>query len=347
MALVAIVTDLHFGARNDDDLIIKNHLKFLNELFTTMQQRGITYLLNLGDTWDKRKVHNIRTYNIFRKEFFQKIQEQKITSYHLIGNHDIYYKNTNLVNSVMEFDDGQYINVINGFEDIVIDNTTFGMMSWINNDTLEHAIEFATKTSNASIVCGHFETIGFEMLKGVKCEHGLDSGLFKRFNRVWSGHFHIPSQQGNFEYIGNACELTWSDYNTRKGFLIYDTETDEIEYVVNKNTLFEIIRYNDGDVIDVEQYKDKIVRVYVAGQSITLNDFIVELQKQAYKVDVIDESVIDVNDELVLDNPEEGRDTLATIRQVLDNIELVSVDKSKLTQMVENLYNEALQGDNL
>lgn len=345
MAQIAVVTDLHFGARSDDEMFIANHLRFLNEvLFPEIERRGIKHLLNLGDTWDKRKIHNIRTFGIFREAFFNRIEQMGLQAYFLIGNHDIYYKNTNAVNSVAEFANAN-IHIVNEFEDITIAGTTFGMMSWINNENLERAVEFATSTSKASIICGHFETIGFEVLKGVKCEHGIEASLFERFNRVWSGHFHIPSKQGNFEYIGNPFELTWSDYNTRKGFMIYDTESDTVEYIANPFKMFAVIKYKDDIQVDFTQYTDKLVRVYIQGQTVALTDFINTLQAHAYKVEVIDETVVSVDDIAVttVENIDANNDTLSKLKTIVGAMELTSVDTNKLTTMVEDLYTNAME----
>ena len=55
-----------------------------------------------------------------------------------------------------------------------------------NYDDSIHAIDH----SNADICFGHLEIKGFEMHSGHMNEHGLESGQFKRFEKVISGHFH-------------------------------------------------------------------------------------------------------------------------------------------------------------
>lgn len=346
MARIAIVADLHFGARNDDEIFVRNHIKFLDELlFPKLKELNIKHLINLGDTWDKRKIHNIKTYNTFKEKFFKRLVDENITAYFLIGNHDTYYKNTNAINSISEFHNPPFINVINEFEDITIDNITFGMMSWINNENIGRAKEFALTKSTASIMCGHFETIGFEVLKGIKAEHGIPKEWFERFNRVWSGHFHIPSKQGNFEYLGNCYELTWSDYNTRKGFHIYDTDTDELTFINNPHTMFDTLHYTNDDV-DISRYQDKIVRVYVEGfteqNTSHLNSLISSLQEIAYKVDVIDTTVMSVDENVVIEQGE-SQDLLTTITSITNNIELTGMDNKVLTQLITDLYSEALE----
>ena len=56
----------------------------------------------MGDLVDKRKSINFLTLNNLRKSFIQPAFNRSITTHAIVGNHDMYYKNTNQVNSVNE-----------------------------------------------------------------------------------------------------------------------------------------------------------------------------------------------------------------------------------------------------
>lgn len=346
--MIIVGTDFHFGARNDDPVVMQAQLDFFdNVFFPAIKQHNVTHFLDLGDTWDKRKIHNIRTYNIFRERFFDKLEELGVQTIMLIGNHDVYFKNTNEVNSVSILGkDYKNIHVVNGFEDIKIGNYTFGMMSWINNQNLDEAKQFI-KTSQADIVCGHFEAVGFELLPGVKAEHGIDPGLFKRFDQVWSGHFHIPSKSGNFEYIGNPFDLNWSDYNQRKSVLLFDDNTGSRQFIENPYRLFSSITYTDDiDILtyDFDVHKNKFVRVNVETMNVKDNSkfslFIDKLQQVSYNLDVSETGKIEfsVGDEVEANTE---IDTLSKIVSVVGSMELSGLDKGKLTSMFTQLYSDA------
>ena len=346
--MIIVGTDFHFGARNDDPVVMQAQLDFFdNVFFPAIKQHNVTHFLDLGDTWDKRKIHNIRTYNIFRERFFDKLEELGVQTIMLIGNHDVYFKNTNEVNSVSILGkEYKNIHVVNGFEDIKIDNYTFGMMSWINNQNLDEAKQFI-KTSQADIVCGHFEAVGFELLPGVKAEHGIDPGLFKRFDQVWSGHFHIPSKVGNFEYIGNPFDLNWSDYNQRKSVLLFDDNIGSRQFIENPYRLSSSITYTDDiDILtyDFDKHKNKFVRVNVETMNVKDNSkfslFIDKLQQVSYNLDVSETGKIEfsVGDEVEA-NAE--IDTLSKIVSVVGSMELSGLDKGKLTSMFTQLYSDA------
>ncbi|WP_297478279.1 metallophosphoesterase [Ferrovum sp.] len=57
--------------------------------------------------------------------------------------------------------------------------------------------------------------------------HGLNSSYLAKFNfnKVFSGHFHHYKDFGNGVYsIGSTTHHTWSDVNTKAGFLVVDGE---------------------------------------------------------------------------------------------------------------------------
>ena len=74
---------------------------------------------------------------------------------------------------------------------------------------------------------GHLELNGFAVNNMVTMDHGTPADVFKRFDRVYSGHFHTRSHQDEIYYLGNPYELYWHDVEETKGFHFFDTETLE------------------------------------------------------------------------------------------------------------------------
>ena len=64
--------------------------------------------------------------------------------------------------------------------------------------------------------------------------------------------------------------MTWSDYNNKKGFHIFDTETREIEFISNPYTIFKKLMYNDTetnyDKFDITDYNQKYVKLVVVSK---------------------------------------------------------------------------------
>ena len=98
---VAIITDQHFGARNDSTHFLDFYEKFYNEIFfPTIKSAGIDTVLILGDTFDRRKYVNFFTLKRAKQMFFDPLAQMGVDVHMLAGNHDTYFKNTNDVNSV-------------------------------------------------------------------------------------------------------------------------------------------------------------------------------------------------------------------------------------------------------
>ena len=100
---IAIVTDTHFGARNDNLNFNDYFYKFYDNIFfPTLKERDITTCVHMGDVVDRRKYISYRIANDFRSRFIERFKELNIDLHIIIGNHDTYYKNTNEVNSMNE-----------------------------------------------------------------------------------------------------------------------------------------------------------------------------------------------------------------------------------------------------
>jgi len=100
---IALLNDTHFGARNDSPIFDDYFHKFYNDIFFPyLKEHNIKTLIHLGDIVDRRKFINFRIAHNFRHKFLQRLWDEKIDTHILIGNHDIYFRNTNKVNAIKE-----------------------------------------------------------------------------------------------------------------------------------------------------------------------------------------------------------------------------------------------------
>ena len=98
---IALINDTHFGARNDSQAFMDYFRKFYEEIFfPTLEERGIRNIIHLGDVVDRRKFINWKTVYQMREMFFDQCYGRYIDLHLIVGNHDTYFRNTNLVNSL-------------------------------------------------------------------------------------------------------------------------------------------------------------------------------------------------------------------------------------------------------
>ena len=165
---VALLTDLHFGARNDNQKVASFQKKFYDDVFFPyIDKHGITEVVNLGDTFDRRKFISYTSLKSAKEMLFEPLHQRGMKMYTIVGNHDITYKNTLEVNSINLLLD-RYDNVIEYSEptEINIDGLDILLVPWICKDNEEKTWSIIEETK-AQVCFGHLELTGFQMYKGM------------------------------------------------------------------------------------------------------------------------------------------------------------------------------------
>ena len=350
---VAIITDQHFGARNDSIHFLDFYQKFYDEIFfPKLKEEGITTLLILGDTFDRRKYVNFFTYKRAREMFFDRLFELGIKVFMLAGNHDTYFKNTNEVNSVsLLLQEYTNITVIDSPQTIWLDEKyPICMVPWVCPENHDDTM-FVLSDTDAQICCGHFEIAGFAMYRGMPSEEGLSRELFRKFDFTFSGHYHHRSNADGIYYLGNPYELTWQDYNDTRGFHVFDLSTRQLAFIPNTNIMFHKIVYDDKEESiteitgkDLSKYTNTYVKVVVVNKT---NPFLFDrFMENLYKVNPIDitiaEDFTDLTEGVEDDMINEAEDTLTIINKYVDGIQEQHIDNNKLKSVLKELYVEAL-----
>jgi hypothetical protein len=344
---IAILNDTHFGVRNDSPAFIKYQNRFYDELFFPyLKENNIKTLIHLGDVVDRRKFINHNTAHNFKNHFWNKLEEDGIDTHIIIGNHDTYYKNTNEVNALQNLEINKNSKVYTQTTEVEFDNLPILFIPWICDDNEVESVE-KIKNSTSPIAMGHLEVKGFEMHNGHFNDHGQEKSMFKRFEKVLSGHFHKKSDDGQIYYMGTQYEMTWSDYNCPKGFHIFDTDTRDLTRVSNNIKMFKKIIYDDKQTnyneFDITPYDECFVKLIISQK--TDNDMFNNLMDKLYNqinvhsVDVI-EDMSDVNVSVKQDIIEQGEDTLTFLGNYIDQTN-TDLDKQKLKAFAKELYSEA------
>jgi DNA repair exonuclease SbcCD nuclease subunit len=344
---VAIITDQHFGARNDSNVFLDFFQKFYdNVFFPKLIEEKIDTVLILGDTFDRRKYVNFYSLQRAKEMFFDKLAAMNITVHMLAGNHDTYYKNTNDVNSpdllLREYSN---INVIDHPATIYVDKMPICMMPWICPENYQDSID-TLKGTQAEICMGHFEIAGFAMYRGMESHDGLSKGIFDKFDMVFSGHYHHRSDDGHIYYLGNPYELTWQDYNDPRGFHLFDLSSRNLEFVRNPYSVFARIEYDDKEKepidLDIMDLKDCFVKLIVVNKTdyYKFDKFTQKLYtKGCYEIKIVEDmsefSDGEIGEEINLE------DTMSVLAHYIDTVE-TDADKEQIKTFMKSLYTEAV-----
>ena len=346
MTKVAFITDTHYGVRNDNTHFYKYFANFFNDhFFPTVETQRVEKIVHLGDVVDRRKYINFLTSKHLREDFINPLVDMNIPVDIIIGNHDTYFKNTNDVNAMEElFRSYPTFKTYKTATEVDMCGVPTIYVPWICADNHDESVELVQKTK-AKVCLGHLEINGFTMHPGAVMDHGLNKGLFDKFELTCSGHFHHRSSIGDIHYLGSPYEMTWSDYGNQKGFHIFDTETRELTFYPNPYKMFHRIVLEDDEEPEINEwdiegrYVKFVIRASV--KQSTIDHFVSQIERcNPLDLRIVDESMIDYN-HMDDSEPEQLEDTFTIVSKYVDNIE-TGVDKELVKQKINSLYHQAM-----
>ena len=338
---ILLITDQHFGVRNDNQHFINHYKKFYGKVVIPfIKASGIKEVISLGDTFDRRRYINFHSLDEAKEMWFDQLKKLGCNHTMLIGNHDIYYKNTLKVNAPHEILGEYNFDVIDKPTTKSYDGTDILLLPWICDDNKSEIFE-AVQRSKAPVCMGHLELNGFEAHPGHVMESGMDKTFFNKFKRVFSGHYHQKSTKGNISYLGNPYQLYWNDYGCKRGFHVFDTSTLKTTFYRNPFDIFYKLYYNNGvSIPESEDLKGSFVKLIVEEKGDYQKfDYAV---KQLQNIGLGDLKIVeDLSAELECsDSTLETEDTMTLLESYIDEIEL-KVDKSNVKSVMRSLYVEA------
>ena len=342
---IAIITDQHFGARKNSKLFHDFFLKFYNDVFfPTLEKEGITTVIDMGDTFDSRKGIDFSALAWAKNNYYDRLQKMGVEVHTIVGNHTAYYKNTNDVNAVdLLLREYQNVKIYSKPTETKFDNLNILFVPWINQENEE--VTYKTlKNTSSPIVMGHLELTGFYANRIHLMEHGADRSPYKKFKKVFSGHYHHRSSEENIHYLGNPYEIYWSDLEETRGFHIFDTETLETTPINNPFKMFYRLYYEDTahQTLNASLYENKIVKVIVRKKSdpSSFEKYIDKIISSGVAdIKIVENFAINENEDFEV---EQSEDTLTILSRYLDESE-TDIDKNAVKDIIKNIYQEACE----
>ena len=263
---VYMITDTHFG------IYLNNLDKWMNMMESTFYNYVIPYLkenakpgdilIHLGDLFDNRTSLPIIIIN--KVEKILKEISDILPTHIMVGNHDLWNKGSNEVNSVRMFSYmNKNITVYENTTTIEINNQKLVLMPWVEK-RLDMIKELGSNPGDY-LFC-HSDLNGCRMhLNSVAHRNAdkIDVENFGGYKDVFSGHIHITQQNKNFRFIGSLYQMDRNDTGDQKGITILDLNTGEVAFHKNDYSpvfrKFRVITEEDIDGLDaIKDTKDYI-----------------------------------------------------------------------------------------
>lgn len=270
------ISDLHFGVRsNSIDWVNIQEDYFNNFFFPFLEEhvRPEDHLFILGDVFDNRQSINLLVLNL-ALETISKLS--KILPIHiLVGNHDLYRKNSNDINSIKVFKNIDNVVLYEEPSVLDIDNKKVSIMPWMS--TLELEKKYIENDTSGYLFC-HTEIKGFSYNRKILAEGGNTKNLYSRYNRVFSGHIHFRQEKGNVVYLGPPYQLSRGDIDNIKGIYIFDFSDDSLNFYENRySPFFYSVKFDDILVMKSKEkellFKNNFVDVICKEQDINKKEF--------------------------------------------------------------------------
>jgi DNA repair exonuclease SbcCD nuclease subunit len=349
---IALLGDTHFGVRNDARHFHEYYEKFYSEVFFPyLEEHGIDTIIQLGDLFDRRKFINFLSLAESRRYFFDECKKRNIRLHALIGNHDIFWRNSLEINSPdLLLRDYDNITLWIKHGTLELDGAVFDMIPWMCSENENEIREFVSKSTSPYCV-GHFELVGYYMQRGQVSHEGYEDVFLKEYDQVYSGHYHSRSASvdGKIAYLGTPYELFWSDYKDQKGFGVFDTQSKVFKFVTNPNRMFYKLTYDDTKELteDFSNLKNKYIKIVVAQK--TNPQKFDTFMDDIYKMNPIDVTIVEDVNEMVNneeDVVDQAQDTLTILSNYIDQ-QTIQVEPQKLKTVMRELYLEALSSETI
>ena len=168
----------------------------------------------------------------------------------------------------------------------------------------------------------------------------MDHSIFKKFDKVFSGHYHMKSKRDNVYYLGNPYQLYWNDYGSKRGFHVFDTDTLKTTFYRNPFTLFISCIIMGVAIPDHRELEGAFVKLIVEekGDYAKFDYAVSQLQNMGLAdLKIIEDLSLDLeNGNAVV----ESEDTLSLLDNYIDEIDL-KVNKGNIKSVMRSLYMEA------
>lgn len=213
----------------------------LDLVFETCLEEEIEYAYFCGDMF--HTPGNIPTQALATaQEFFRKMKEQGIKLRMLVGNHDMGNRAGNIhalghyavkPGEFKTWQDGSLL--------------VHGLGYTTDEDQLRKFLEYGAEYGGMLLM--HQGVAGVPLASGYILDEKLTGDLIPENCVAFTGHYHNHTKVNpRLTVVGNLTALNWNDIDQRKGFIVYDDETGELETISSGAPEFVSYDSEDGPV---------------------------------------------------------------------------------------------------
>lgn len=365
---ILVFTDLHLGLKNASKSRLAICVNVIKHIISYIKQHDIKTCLFLGDWHHSRVSTENNVLNVSFKLMSALAKYCKV--YVILGNHDIYMKNSVEINSLVCFNAIENVTLIDKVTEVDINGFKSLLVPWLGDVS-------TYETMSIDFMFGHFDVAHKYLIKSYIEDHAekyvsentkqminndpmLQSNVVqqsagdfigdfvdavKKTGTIFSGHIHgrreFLAKGRKFVFVGDPYQQNLGEKDFKCGF-----------YILNEDGSHEF-----SEIVDVPHHVE--LRMSEVAANVDTFDFSIVSGNIVHKVyDVEVEPTIDakitqkINDrkpyEELLPDYEVGFNSCSDIKMQNESIELIK--KSKLDYVhnyIQNIDEEVLKEQNI
>jgi DNA repair exonuclease SbcCD nuclease subunit len=328
-----VFTDLHMGLRHNSREHNEDCMDYAEWFIKEAKIRGAETCIFMGDFMHHRNQINSQTLE-YGIKFLAMLNDAFEKVYFMVGNHDLYWRESRSVTS-MKFA-SLYPNIVLIDAPTVIGDVS--LVPWLVEDEWK-----TVATQKSKYMFGHLELPGFKMNASVVMPDngGLNLSHLENQDLVFTGHFHKRQTKGKVHYIGNPFGHNFSDvWDFERGAMCLEWggEPEYLDYTngprfisINLSALLD----NPEIYLKPKTYLQVILDLPISYEEAAYlrETFVDQYDVREFKL------VRNPDDELITEDS--GDITFQTVDQIvvaqLTNIESDTYDSKKLIEIYDRL----------
>ena len=243
--MIYVLGDPHFGARRNSTLfhqILMNELDLI--LYKITKKDSVVIL---GDVFDSRSSSDFRILNDCM-DFFIRLSRKCKEVFILVGNHDLFYKETSTENvncRFLGFEPGSDskispVKIIDSLRVEKIQGKKCLFIPWIDSEERKDEAEDKLEEGNYDVAFGHFDIFNLYGKNAPTNLTALNENKFPEDKIILSGHYHRRTKKERMTYVGSLIGTTFNDVGDTKG--IHIIKGKKVEFIEGTSPKFEYIK---------------------------------------------------------------------------------------------------------
>lgn len=251
---ILVFTDQHFGVKGNAPSRQRMSAMAMKKIIDAVDKHNVSVCIFCGDYFHQRNALTIDTLNIAHR-CLQAIAK-KCKVYMILGNHDLFNKNSTDINSIRIFNDIDNIKVIDKPLELEMNGKKVLFVPWLSDLT-------SFKRESYDFMFGHFDISSKFLIASYAQEHSkkletadelsneLDKDvslkssnespvkidaelgsfidLAKQNGTVFAGHIHQHKEMKvkgrNFIFVGSPYQQNLGDYGCKCGYYVIDSKS--------------------------------------------------------------------------------------------------------------------------